>query len=499
MNRPANLWNILFITADQLRADALGCYGNTVVRTPHIDALAQRGICFDRVFAAFPVCAPNRASIATGRYPSVHGVKINGVLLPTTELTLMEVLRRRGYGTYAAGKMHFTPLWKNPPDGSPLLNPGEELACDPQPQPWQLPWYGFEKAALMEGLPVGLYADYLKRHGFSAWDDPHGFSYPQHQCARSAYPEAHHHTTWIADRAIELIEKHDPDRPLFCWCSFYHPHHPFTPPAPFDTMYNAADMPFPKWRPGEAERWPEYYRQRFTARSGSHEAVGMCDIHEDQWRKIKAYYYGMVSLIDKQVGRLVEALRRRGILDQTLIVLTSDHGEMLGDHHLVFKDTTFDEVTRTPLMVVRPGATPAYRRSQALGCSIDLMPTLLDLCGLPVPAEVQGVSLAGAWDHAAFTPREAVLIETDFALPETAGGARENPPCARAVRTPEALLTWHGPNTRGELYDLTNDPDCFVNLWDQPRAAGLQRAMTDRLIQLMIANSDPWPPKVAAC
>ena len=484
----ANSWNVLLITADQLRANALGCYGNAVVRTPHIDALARQGMCFDRLFTAFPVCAPNRASIATGRYPSVHGVKSNGVLLPTTELTLMEVLRRRGYGTYAAGKMHFTPLWKCPPDGSPLIDPREELAFDPQPQPWQLPWYGFEQAALMEGLPVGFYADYLMRRGYSPWDDPHGFSYPQHQCVRSAYPEEHHHTTWIADRAIELIEKHDINRPFLCWCSFYHPHHPFTPPAPFDTLYNPADMPVPKWRRGEDQGWPEYYRQRFTARSGSHEAVGMCDIHDDQWRKIRAYYYGMVSLIDKQVGRLVETLRQRQLLHRTLIVFTSDHGEMLGDHHLVFKDTTFDEVTRTPLVIARPDHAQGGQRRSALGCSVDLMPTILELCGLAAPAGVQGVSLAPAWQNPDFTPRDAVLIETDF----------ENG-LSRAVRTPRTLFTWHGLNTRGELYDLTNDPDCFENLWDHPQAADLQRQMMHQLIQLMVANVDPLPLRLAAC
>ena len=115
--------NILLITADQLRQDALGCYNNPVIHTPQIDALAARGVRFERVYTAYPVCAPNRVSLATERYPSIHGVHTNGTFMPRTELTLMEVLRQHGYATYAAGKTHFGPQWRFPPDGSPLSEP----------------------------------------------------------------------------------------------------------------------------------------------------------------------------------------------------------------------------------------------------------------------------------------------------------------------------------------------------------------------------------------
>ena len=163
----SNLPNILFITADQLRADALGCYGNEVIDTRNIDALAARGVRFTRMFAAYPVCAPNRGSMATGRYPTIHGLRANGMRLPQSELTLMEVLRRNGYRTYGAGKMHFGPQWQFPADGSPIKDPDPSTAFNPQPEPGEFPWYGFDAAMLTEDHRTGPYADYLAEHGLS--------------------------------------------------------------------------------------------------------------------------------------------------------------------------------------------------------------------------------------------------------------------------------------------------------------------------------------------
>jgi arylsulfatase A-like enzyme len=208
-------------------------------------------------------------------------------------------------------------------------------------------------------------------------------------------------------------------------------------------------------------------------------------IPDDEWQRIRAYYYGMISLIDKQVGRMIEALRQKEMLDNTIILFTSDHGEMLGDHHLVFKGTTFDQVTNVPLLIVRPGEADVGGARQTLANSIDVMPTLLDLAGIPIPEGVQGSSLAGALADPALSVREATLIES--------------PGIRRSVRTQETLLTWHGQGQHGELYDLREDPNCLRNLWDRPEAAALQREMLDLLIQLMAENVDPLPPRVGAC
>jgi len=477
--------NVLLITADQLRQDALGCYDNPVISTPHIDALAARGVRFDRVYAAYPVCAPNRVSLATGRYPSIHGVRNNGIFMPRTELTFMEVLRQRGYATYAAGKTHFGPQWRFPPDGRPLSDPQPDWAINPQPEPWEMPWYGLERVCLTEDHRAGPYANYLRAHGLDPWADPHSFSYPQHVSVRSAYPEEHHQTTWVADRAIEFLQEHPAERPFFLWTSFVHPHHPFTPPAPYDTLYDPARMPLPVWDETEVALWPERYRHTFFRDGDGYDAAGMYRITDAEWQRIKAFYYGMISLIDKQVGRLVEVLRARGLLDNTLILFTADHGEMLGDHHMVFKGTTYDCVTRMPLIIARPEEASPGAVRHGLASAVDVMPTILNLAGVAVPDTVQGVSLVPAMQDPAIPGRDAVLIEN----------AGEQ----RSVRTATALLTWHGEGQRGELYDTVADPLCLHNLWDSPGAAALQRQLMDRLIRLLVANIDPLPRKAGAC
>lgn len=481
--------NILFITCDQLRQDALGCYNNDIVQTPHIDRLAAEGVRFTESYVASPVCGPNRGSIATGRYPSINGLRTNGCILPPGELTLMEALRQRGYRTYGSGKMHFGPQWRwvnDNPDATWDFSP--DWAVDPQPQPWEFPFYGFTDGAFSEDNRVGPYAEYLEAHGFDPWADPHSFSYPQHVTVQSAYPAEHHQTAWITDRALDFLNAHphqNTDQPFFLWVSYVHPHHPFNPPAPYDNMYNPAAMPPPLWHPDVVENWPETYRRKYLAREGSHEAIGMVDLPDAEWQRIKAFYYGMISFIDDQIGRLLQALADHNRLQDTIIIFTSDHGEMLGDYHLVFKGTHYDCVTRVPLIIRRPDDADSGQSRDLFASSLDLMPTMLDLAGVSRPASVQGRSLVPALKDPAFKLRESVFIE--------------DPVSRRTLRTPTARLTWHGPGQQGELYDLQNDPQCFNNLWNKPEAASLQTSMMDQLMAQLVANVDPLPPQVGLC
>jgi arylsulfatase A-like enzyme len=478
MPRPRN---VLFITADQLRKDALGCYGSPIVQTPTIDRLAAGGVRFENAYAAYPVCAPNRASIVTGRTPTVHRLRANGMRLPTSERTLMQVLRSHGYGTYGAGKMHFGPQWPWPPDGQPISDPDLSLALNPQPPEGAFPWYGFEATQLTEDHRVGPYGEYLARHGYDLSKELHSASYPQHATVRSPFPEEHHQTTWITERAIDFLQAHPDERPFFLWVSYVHPHHPFNPPAPYDTLYDPGEMPLPVWDPQEVENWPTAYRKKYFARSGGHEAVGMCDLGDEEFQRIKAYYYGMVTQIDRNIQRLLETLAAQGRMEETLIVFSADHGENLGDHHLLFKSTTYEPVTSVPLIVSWPGCPQAGATRDLLASSIDIFPTLLDLLGLPTPepSPIQGTSLAPALDDAALRLREALLIE--------------NPGARRTIHTEQAFLTWHGWGEQGELYDLRTDPDCLRNLWDAPQAAALQEELLQRLVQAMAENVDPLP------
>ena len=350
------------------------------------------------MFTAYPVCAPNRGSIATGRYPTIHGLRANGMRLPQSELTLMEVLRRNGYRTYGSGKMHFGPQWQFPADGSPIEDPDPSTAYNPQPDPDEFPWYGFDEASLTEDHRTGPYADYLAEHGYNVWDELHSASYPQSSTEPSPFPEEHHQTTWITDRAIDYIDQDRGDRPFFLWVSYVHPHHPFNPPAPYDTLYNADDMPSPVWDGDEVEGWPDAYRDKFFATEGGHEAVGLCNMSDEEFRHIKAVYYGMVTQIDRNIGRLIARLREMDELENTIIVFNADHGEMLGDHRLLFKGTTYDCITNVPLIIRPAGNDEPGAVRDLFACSIDVMPTLLDMAGLdePEPSRLQGHSLAPA-------------------------------------------------------------------------------------------------------
>jgi arylsulfatase A-like enzyme len=496
--------NVLLITCDQLRKDAPGCYGNPIVTTPNIDSLARNGVLFDQLYTASPVCAPNRASIATGRYPSVNGLRTNGIVLPESELTLMEVLRRGGYQTYGSGKMHFQPQWVRPEGvGS---DPEPKYAIDPQPKPWEFPYYGFDGGAFSEDHRYGPYSRYLEERGYDPWADPHSYTFPQNITAASAYPEEHYQTTWIADRSLDFLRTRDTDRPFFVWTSFVDPHHPFTPPAPWDTMYDPAEMPLPLWSEDVPAQWPDKYRAKYERESGGHEAIGMHKLPDSEWRKMKAYYYGMVSLIDKQVGRLLDELKRQGALEDTVVIFTADHGEMLGDYHLAFKGTMYDCVTNVPFIVAhggvettRPGAvrggasgsTSSATDSQSaahtctgLANSIDIMPTTLEIAGLAIPDSVQGRSLVPQLRDPATPCRDEVLVEM--------------PRPVRTIRTPRYRLTVHEYGSTGELYDMESDPNAFRNLWNAPEYRSVRDDLTERLVQLMIANVDPLPPKVGS-
>ena len=203
---------------------------------------------------------------------------------------------------------------------------------------------------------------------------------------------------------------------------------------------------------------------------------------DEEFRHIKAVYYGMISQIDANIGRILDELERRGELENTIIVFNADHGEMLGDHRLLFKGTTYDCITNVPLIVCRPGETHPRRCVISSPTPSDIMPTLLDMAGVaePQPSPIQGHSLVPALTDEDFSIRDDVFIE--------------NPGERRTIRTGESLLTWHGRNSRGELYDLTTDPNCFVNLWEEPAAAALKSDLLDQLIARMAQNVDPLPP-----
>jgi arylsulfatase len=291
--------NILFIMTDEQRGDCLGCYGNPVLRTPHIDSIAENGVRFERGYVQNPMCMPARMAIMTGRYCSEHGCNINCTGIPKHEQehTVMQYLRDAGYYTAAIGKMHMMPKWGP---------------------------FGFRYLDLVDGQADvnNQYTDYLKAKGLDGVQhEAKGEVFP-FGIYTNALPAEENIDAFIGRRAVRWLENWIGDQPLFLWVSFCNPHFPFDPPEPYDTMYDPAEVPLPVWREGEMEKKPT---QRQLQRERGYDQVT-----EPVLRKMVANYYGLISLIDDQVGGILRVLEEKGMADNTLIAFTSDHGDHLG-------------------------------------------------------------------------------------------------------------------------------------------------------------------------
>ncbi len=455
--------NVLLITADEMRHDCLGAAGHPVLRTPHLDALAARGVRFTNAYTPYPVCVPARLSIMSGQYAHAHGAMGNGAMIPPGQPTIASLVRDAGYRTAAFGKMHFWP-------------PRTAM--------------GFQHMRLAEQAGAGwkvddYHSDYLAQRGqIDEWD-----RWDQHQPYRdqapaeywegfgarpSALPEEHYHTTWIAQETIAWLEKQSGDRPFFAWTSFIKPHHPFDPPRPWDTLYDPAAIP-PLGDPNEALAKPlmtaggrrDPRRAFFDLRTLSAEAFA----------RVAAYYYATISHIDHHVGRMLDALRELGRLDNTLVVFASDHGDYMGDYGLILKSPSvpYDALARVPLIVAGPGCEAGVV-CDALVSLVDLLPTVAAAGGAPVPPFVQGRDLAplltGAHGPDETRPwRDAVFSET-----------RE----IKAVRTARHKYLYNSRLGIEELYDLQADPGERRDLAQDPACAPHIAALRRRLLDWMI-------------
>ena len=440
--------NILFITTDHLRYDALGYTGDPLVQTPAIDALAEKSTRFSKCFVQNPVCSPSRASFMTGRYPKNHGVKWNGSKLGEHEITMVEAFKNRGYTTASVGKHgigqqrfrqvldHMDAVgirrgWKERADG-------DYTVADPNP---------FEQYVLDRG--------YEYRTGYALPNFRKNLG-----AVPSDLPEDCHIDAYVGMKSIEYLEGLDTDDPFFLWVGFYGPHHPYVPSGRFAKMYDPDDVPpFRRAEDDIAKKPPEY---ALYFKAEHHKYRGFDRAPDEAFRKMKAAYCGMVSQIDWQVGLIIEALERKGVADETIVVFLSDHGEFLGDHGIPAKAPfLLDCMLHVPCLIAVPGR--AGRACDALVESIDLFPTLAHLAGFDAPECVQGVDLSPLMRGERAEVRDTVFAEAVD---------------KRCIRTREWKYIHYPTKTYGELYDLIRDPFELDNLYDaQPqRRNAMQRA-----------------------
>lgn len=363
--------NVILFMADQMRGDCLGCMGHPVVKTPNLDMLAAQGTLFTRAYTPSPSCIPARACLLTGMNPWHTGILGMGEGMPhmadNYAHTLPGELANAGYHTCAVGKNHFHPQRALNGYHATILDESSR-AIDKNFVSDYVEWYG-KQTNDMEG-----YQD--SSVDWNGW-----ISRPYHTS------ENLHPTHWTADRAIEFLKKRDPNKPFFLKCSFARPHSPYDPPQVYYDMYKD-NHNIPEPFVGD---WSQCNDVEFDALN-VHTWRGK--LHSEDIRRARAAYYGNITFIDYSIGRVLRTLNSMRLYDDTMILFTSDHGDMLGDHHLWRKTHAYEGSTHIPLLI-KPtqGQGNKMQRCGKLTTLMDIMPTVLDAVGLRIPATCDGLSM----------------------------------------------------------------------------------------------------------
>ena len=461
-NRP----NILLIETDEQTFRTLSVYGHALCRTPTLDRLAGEGALFEHAYCAAPICVPSRVSMFSGQYPHVTGSLDNSVFFPEEAPNLIDPFREAGYLALLSGKNHcfkgaqleqFDSVWQCSHQG-PLRGENEDPA-------------------------VEAAHEWIKQHG--VWAACWGH-------AADPHPPEKLGTAQTIDHAVQFLEECS-DRPFVLWCSIADPHTPIQAPGQYGTMYAPDQVPMPPWPEGEIEGKPVRQQIDYRALCGD-------TVTEDLARRVMAIYLGMNTYIDNEVGRLIARLDDLGLAENTIVVYTSDHGDYMTEHRMIRKSTAmYDCLWRVPLLIRWPGCVPSGQRIEGFASLVDLLPTLLDLCGLECPSEVQGRSFASGITQGTFEWPDAVFGETGVDGPSATLGELEEVPAGpltpdfrppmklgsnvghiAAIRTHQWKYV-HDPADPGELYNMGDGPWELGNLVNEPEHEQVRDQLAGRL------------------
>ncbi|MBT3274963.1 MAG: sulfatase-like hydrolase/transferase [Spirochaetales bacterium] len=477
--------NVILIFTDELRADALGCFGNAVVQTPNIDRLSAEGVTYRDCMVTQATCTPSRASILTGVYPSALKSRMVGCNTPDDERFLPRVFRNTGYHTASIGKIHLVPQ-KDECAVVESTRTGDEYD-----------YYGFRHVDLVDG-----HGDRCHGNLYSPWVEDTVPGYREKRAGKKQtrggaglhkrirkwdYPAEVHSSNYIGARVTEFLKKSAlKPEPFFLHVSFPDPHHPFTVPEPYASMYAVEDLPGPIPSVMESENCPELHKSIFHGGGMPHDRVtgtpsdNYAAYSEDDWKEVKAIYYGMISLVDYNVGRILNALENTGQAGNTLVVFVSDHGDYLGDHGLLGKGLHYDSSIRTPLIYRGPGVSKNLSIN-SIGSTIDITPTVLDWAGVEEPEALQGISQLAALNGEGSTHRSAALTENDDDL----GSLK-----MRTVTTAEWKMVRYAGSEENELYNRIDDPDEMRNLWGDTAYAPVVSELNEILIEELMCSFD---------
>jgi arylsulfatase A-like enzyme len=477
--------NILWYCTDQQRFDTIRALGNPHIATTNLDRMKNRGVAFRQAYAQSPVCTPSRASFLTGRYPSSTHVHRNGCShFPQSETLVTKLLADAGYDCGLVGKLHLASaaggMEPRVDDGYRLFEwshhpmPGADSDDNAYHQ-----WLLNEKNI----NPKQLYASVS------------GFC-----CA--GVPAEVHQTTWATELALRFIDQKR-SQPWLLSINVFDPHPPFDPPRSHLDRYDASTLPPPLFRETDLERQNAFRHvsQQSTVAvdpNGSNPEIlhdvaqadtAMIPPTNFDGRQVKAAYYAMIELIDEQFGRIVEHLESTGQLENTLIVFHSDHGELLGDHGLLYKGCRFFEgLVHVPLMFMWKGRFVEDLESDALVELVDIAPTLLEAAGCEVPDSMQGQSLMGILTGQKQPDYHKSIVVSEFN--DALGSAKEYQPTHATMSFDGRIkvIVYHDLNL-GEIFDLEKDPGEFSNLWDSPELADVKPELLVRHMDAVMATS----------
>ncbi len=428
--------NLLFLCSDQHQTAASGCYGHDEVRTPHIDEIAADGVRFDRTYCQSPVCVPSRGSIVTGVYPHSHGARILQDPLPSDARTVAHFFKDHGYVTGAIGKMHFVDESRrhgfdhrlHNRDFLNRLTKAEQEALRKD-----------QRAPDVVGRPSPLPARYFR-------------------------------DTYYSEETVKFLRENR-DRPFCLWSSFFMPHTPLVPMKEFFDLYDPEKLTLPERSDRELEGGFEGHLIRAKER-------GWYQQSDEQLRRSMAGYYGNISQMDSNIGRVFDTLRELGLDKNTVVVYTSDHGEMAGAHRMWTKHNMYEQSVSVPLIVRMPDRIEAGVSRREIIEQIDLFPTLAELCGLGTPPGIHGRGFAALVRNQAFEQREFAYSEYYFCRRVfTRDDRYVGKPPILMVRTDRWKLN-HLSWERSELFDLENDPGEFHNVIDDSGNAGIVKELT---------------------
>ncbi len=524
--------NLVLIMCDQLRKDFLGCYGNEYVNTPNIDSLAAHSTVFDHCYVNNPICMPSRMSIFTGLYPHNHNQWTNGNQLEHPLRTLADHLHDNGYHTGSIGKLHFqcTDCGKNAPhismeDHRLWEEKGDNID-------WYGPYWGFEHVEFTSGhatKPLAHYGKWYHEHGgkdeWAIAKPVEGFD----ACPVTTMPENLHDSMFVGERAAAYISEHaNDDQPFFLTASFPDPHHPFNPPLETALRYKDVPVKMPVNEDDDLHTRPRHYHYHQYGvwhRAGllhplpdmpeeDKEKCGKCADQIAQFMDEKILQglgllthgdssgeeykpsvlsaherdqrirntYAMVDLIDKGVGKILDALKESGALEDTVIIFTADHGELMGDHGLWLKGPFFyDGLVNVPLMMHTPEDNASV--TEALASSVDIYPTCCELLGVPTPRSCDGMSQAAALRG------EKVRTECLF---EYRNGYFENDVYTLGYVDEKYKFVQY-QNGDVEMTDRINDPEENVNIVYNGANPELLAEYRNKLLNMMLNTASKFP------